>query len=499
MGTSDMPHYTTLSHCWGTSESHQPLCTTQDTYSSMTAGIHWSDVPHLFRHAILLTRALGCRYIWIDSLCIIQGDEKDWIEHSASMADIYSYGYLNIAAAAATNSSGSLFQERQEFVRIVESVEYGPVDTHTIEPTVATLAPVHVRRSHQHTHSCVLGVDNQSMNAVNPLLERAWVFQEQLLSRRAVFFTSSELLWQCQECVRCECGDMDSHSATVPQIEQALVDPNRLPGQDLLLGLVDYGTTKRRFINIASGRSSVQQARRFWEAAIQQYSSMALTRESDRPYAIAGIGRRVHERTGDTYFAGLWLEDLPRGLLWDGQIQSSKTAWRRPGIPSWSWVSRAELAGTGSPLTSYSWINLFGFRTDPRLRVLAEGTFSLTNAGDTFGSVLEGQLRLEAAVRQGVVIGPGETLDDKFMVKVNGRDEEAFLDCPFDEKEPVCSGDVVCCVMVGSEKREDGELGHSLLLRAVGGRQGLYRRVGVIMGHRLLLFAEAPVDIFTII
>ncbi|KAB2571067.1 hypothetical protein DBV05_g10263 [Lasiodiplodia theobromae] len=52
------------------------------------------------------------RYIWIDSLCIIQGDKQDWFEQSRQMADIYGNAFLNIAATAATDSYEGLYSSR---------------------------------------------------------------------------------------------------------------------------------------------------------------------------------------------------------------------------------------------------------------------------------------------------------------------------------------------------------------------------------------------------
>jgi hypothetical protein len=37
-----------------------------------------------------------------------------------------------------------------------------------------------------------------------PLLERGWVFQERLLSARAIHFTTNELMWECREVITCE-------------------------------------------------------------------------------------------------------------------------------------------------------------------------------------------------------------------------------------------------------------------------------------------------------
>lgn len=64
--------YTTLSHCWG---KHLPFKSTESTLASVTAGIHFDALPKTYRDAISITRGLGIRYIWIDSLCIVQGED----------------------------------------------------------------------------------------------------------------------------------------------------------------------------------------------------------------------------------------------------------------------------------------------------------------------------------------------------------------------------------------------------------------------------------------
>lgn len=51
-------------------------------------------------------------YIWIDSLCIIQGDPDDWLKESALMQKVYRNSFLNISATAAENSGDGLYSER---------------------------------------------------------------------------------------------------------------------------------------------------------------------------------------------------------------------------------------------------------------------------------------------------------------------------------------------------------------------------------------------------
>lgn len=66
--------YIYLSHCWG---GHQPLKTDVSTIEARKKGINWDELPRTFQDAVVMTRALGIRYLWIDSLCTVQDDEED--------------------------------------------------------------------------------------------------------------------------------------------------------------------------------------------------------------------------------------------------------------------------------------------------------------------------------------------------------------------------------------------------------------------------------------
>lgn len=61
-------------------------------------------IPQTIKDAIEFTRILGVRYLWVDSLCILQGDSEeakaDWNEESVKMKVIYRNALLTIGAAA---------------------------------------------------------------------------------------------------------------------------------------------------------------------------------------------------------------------------------------------------------------------------------------------------------------------------------------------------------------------------------------------------------------
>ncbi|KAK1625229.1 heterokaryon incompatibility protein-domain-containing protein [Colletotrichum phormii] len=100
--------YATLSHCWGVAESFN---LTTDNYTRLLQDIPLDTLPQLYQDTVEATRRLGVRYLWIDSLCIIQRGDKfaDWRKESTDMNKIYSGSFVNISATDAPDANHSLF------------------------------------------------------------------------------------------------------------------------------------------------------------------------------------------------------------------------------------------------------------------------------------------------------------------------------------------------------------------------------------------------------
>jgi hypothetical protein len=114
-------HYVTLSHCWGSniSDAHnRAKLTLNNIQERRRNGIDLNTLPRTFKHAILFASRLpNVGYIWIDILCIIQGDTTDWLEQSAHMDQVYRDAFLNISATAASNSGeGLTFHRKPELL-----------------------------------------------------------------------------------------------------------------------------------------------------------------------------------------------------------------------------------------------------------------------------------------------------------------------------------------------------------------------------------------------
>jgi hypothetical protein len=70
------PIYMTLSHCWGPDGPGFTL--SHASFGRLKEGCPIDSLPQTFRDAVHVVKYLGCPYLWIDALCIIQDDKSDW-------------------------------------------------------------------------------------------------------------------------------------------------------------------------------------------------------------------------------------------------------------------------------------------------------------------------------------------------------------------------------------------------------------------------------------
>jgi len=74
--------------------------------------ISFWELPATFRDAVTIMRFLGCRCLWIDSLCIVQDSAEDWQRESAKMRHVYRASLVTISALFATSSEAGILGPR---------------------------------------------------------------------------------------------------------------------------------------------------------------------------------------------------------------------------------------------------------------------------------------------------------------------------------------------------------------------------------------------------
>lgn len=78
--------YVAVSHQWGEAKTRKQFDLRTTKKSELPPFFHW---PQVFQDAFLVSKALGIRYIWIDTVCIDQKDRNDWNRESGKMAEYY--------------------------------------------------------------------------------------------------------------------------------------------------------------------------------------------------------------------------------------------------------------------------------------------------------------------------------------------------------------------------------------------------------------------------
>ncbi|KAL8855860.1 MAG: hypothetical protein Q9178_007521 [Gyalolechia marmorata] len=272
-----------------------------------------NSLPRTFQDAIVITRKLGLRYIWIDSLCILQDSREDWEKESTMMGEIYASGYLNIAARGAVNAESGCFFSRDPEPPACRLVYESPDQ--------AIVGSMYIRDPSYQTE----------LIRDAPLDNRGWVLQERLLSPRIVYYGRQQIYWECAE-------------ATIRQDGKG----EDVPTDDLRTGLhfknsmnanvtaTSYKIIEQMSLDKPFERRQLLAARLLpWYNTVTEYSRRNLTFSSDKLPAIAGIAKYFHEKLDITYIAGLWKEDPIMGLAWivnAAEVPISET------LPSWSWA-----------------------------------------------------------------------------------------------------------------------------------------------------------------
>jgi hypothetical protein len=159
-----------------------------------------------------------------------------------------------------------------------------------------------------------------------PLFTRAWAFQERVLSTRIVYFLPSELVWECNSGISCDCGNMNVPERFAWSHDRFFGGPRKGPLSPL------QGSKLRR-----ANRCNE------WQKLVAQYTSLNLSFESDRIAAFSGIAASFAESSTGQYIAGMWTDMLPVALCWSPaqkEVGASTTEKRCTTVaPSWSWAS----------------------------------------------------------------------------------------------------------------------------------------------------------------
>ena len=313
--------YAALSYCW---RGQQTLKLTSETLPKLEAGVEITELPRTLRDAAYICYKLGIRYLWIDSLCIPQDDSDSWQLECGSMGSIYQNCIFSIAALHAENSDGGCFSQRNVLAN------------HRLRFSVG----LSVFKDPQTDFT---GLEE---SFGGPLGQRGWVFQEMCLAPRTLCYGDEGIYWECRRQRANEMWpDGDSGKTNISESDTKyetkisrgrMASENRISGRDMKRTLAEMGLLSSS-TGIPHTESKLESFFTDWYKLIKIYTNCNLTFASDKLDAIAGIIELIQSRLGLTSLAGLWVQHLPKHLLWRSSFAHSLPTEYR--APSFTWAS----------------------------------------------------------------------------------------------------------------------------------------------------------------
>ncbi|EUC31363.1 hypothetical protein COCCADRAFT_76597, partial [Bipolaris zeicola 26-R-13] len=132
-------------------------------------------IPKTIKHAIEVVQAIGERFMWVDQLCVPQeGDEKVMHANIQRMGHVYNRALFTIVAGDSMHADEGLRGLHGHPSRGKQLMEDG------IIKNARMVLPTRMELNYEAWE------------------ERAWYFQEKLLSRRMLIFAAGFAVWHCR-------------------------------------------------------------------------------------------------------------------------------------------------------------------------------------------------------------------------------------------------------------------------------------------------------------
>jgi hypothetical protein len=293
--------------------------------SAATSGV---GITRVVQDAIELVKSQGEKWLWVDSLCIVQDDAATKHEQIMNMDTIYNHAFLTIVSVSGENAGHSL-----PGIRPGSRPE---INLSTDIRGYAMLAqPPRLK----------------DILAASPYETRGWTFQERILSSRCLYLTQWGAYYQCQ-------GGISSENLTIsaPAWDSKTIQSNsehHASIESQRRHLRNLKPSKRGVESNDLGHYSSLTADRFSDYAllVSRYTQRRLSFASDILAAFSGILSAMERSHQCQHIYGLPVGNLHLALLWApiGLGARRKPITTSSGsevtLPSWSWAGWECLVG----------------------------------------------------------------------------------------------------------------------------------------------------------
>lgn len=441
--------YCALSYCWG---GDQKIKATTENLPQMSDGIAFDKLPPTLQDAITTTHGLGIRYLFIDSLCILQDDEEDIHTQVAEMSEIYSEAVVTIIASRAHGADFTFLHKRQTSLPSLRLADKRyKMSLRCPDGELGSVV--------------VLSSESGAKISSGPLETRAWTLQENLLAARTLDYEDDHTTWRC--------STMNNVTDGWLSITEFL---QRLGFASVPEVLRPHSVVKAT--DETEHRDERQELFRQWRRLVDYYAQLQLSFTSDKLPGISAIARRIGSALGDEYIAGIWKSRLPRDLLWDVRDRNPRPETFR--APSWSWA-----AIDGDPA-------LISLENKSCILEVLECHTELKNPAAPYGGITGGHLVVRGRLRRAVLSGikgriftfagmPQSTkvkLATLFhIVEPDREGAEAWIPMSFDALEQEFQDDADMDIALLEVCGHESGASYGLVLRPVGPQR--FSRLGV--------------------
>ena len=431
--------YFILSYRWG---GPQRCMLNTLSLEDFKNGIVIADLPKTIADTIEVTRALRCRYLWVDALCILQDSEADLSNELARMKDYYRRAFLAI------QPSGLLSANEAFLKRKGNSLTSGSIQLQN--PSIQNCHSVEI--------PCVT-VDGEIDTVVidtapdvydptkEPIHERAWVLQERLLCPRVLIFPlKAGFILQCDQTEKLH-GKIfyNTHS-------ERDAGNYRLP-QKNAPHLMD---TDRHMV-----------LRSWWDIE-RDYALRDLSEPNDKLVAIAALAEHFSDTYGTglgTYCAGQWRNFMADELQWTVAPHHIQPAPKQQRAPSWSWAS----------VDGGACHDIVTFLHPPSAVQVEDCTVVLKFPHNPFGPVESGLLKVKAHLLE-VFWGPSNLKDTPPYGIFSSQNGGEYLGAALPDALENRPRSLVPIYLVPLAVAEGEKIWTAMLVRHIDG--DVYRRVG---------------------
>ena len=304
---STQTKYATLSYVWGqvteTIESKHSNIQNLCRHGSLSSQDFVTLIPRTIRDAIKLCQLIGIDFLWVDRLCIVQDDENMVQDQIGAMGEIFKNSYLTIICADGEDINHGL---------------PGVDDTSRKHEPNLTL---------RFSSSIQFSVLKYKESETSPYHQRAWTFQERMLSPRTLVFHDKTAYWECLSCSIQETCSADDDGERDFNPRQLMIESHRGRTQEFPAFAIPE--------SLVLSERPIPDLKAYW-SLVRGYSKRSLSYPSDAEKAFGAVIQEFSRAFDGGFFYGIPTLIFDYCLFWS--FAPGSVPKKRKGFPSWSWL-----------------------------------------------------------------------------------------------------------------------------------------------------------------